>query len=246
MNIILTNDDGYFAPGIQALYKALKDKCNVTILAPDRERSATSHWISIREPMVIKEQDKNIYSCSGTPADCTTLAVKGPLDLNPDLIISGINNGPNLGTDIIYSGTAAAARQAALMSLPAVAVSMASLRGPYNYEAAAQFIAANTDIFVRKADPDHFLNINIPNLDKEYDVQITTPARRYYNDTIHTYTAPDKGVYCFVQGALHDVVPEANSDWAAVQQGMISISSIYIHPLNHDNNVYQKVEFTKP
>jgi len=246
MNILLTNDDGFQAEGIRALYTHLKDHHNVVILAPDRERSATSHWITLREAMVLREEEEGIYSCSGTPADCVTLALKGPLDFKPDIILSGINRGPNLGTDIIYSGTAAAARQGALMHMPAVAISMAPLKGPYDFDAAARFIAANVETFLEKADPDHFLNINIPNLTPDYEVYVTKPARRYYKDIIHSYKAPNKGVYCFLEGALHDVVPEAGSDWEAVTKGGISVSSIYIHPLNHDNGVYQKVEFRKP
>lgn len=247
MKILLTNDDGYSSEGIQALFNALKEDHEVVMVAPEGEKSACSHQISIKNHVVIKKQGEGQYSCSGSPADCVIQGLLGDFIFQPDIVISGINRGPNLGTDIIYSGTCAAARQAALMHRPAVAVSMANLTPPWEFESAARFIAMNVESFLEHSDEDHFLNINVPNVwDSQDPVAITTPARRYYKDRIESFVSPLGHVYAFMAGSLHDISPKAGSDWAAVEMGKISVSSIYIHPVNHDNAIYQKVKFRIP
>ena len=130
MNIVLTNDDGFSSEGIIALKNALSKNHTVFVFAPDRNRSAISHGITMFNTLDIYEQDKNVWSCSGTPADCAILALKsGFLSVQPDLLISGINKGPNLGTDIVYSGTCAASREAVIDGFPSISVSLDYIKG---------------------------------------------------------------------------------------------------------------------
>ena len=136
MNILVTNDDGIAAEGLEALINELKGLCNaqnkplhtITVIAPDTERSGVSHAMTLRHPTKVRRLNEGLYTCSGTPADCVIVAGLGIVKEKIDLVVSGINRGPNLGTDIVYSGTCAAARQAALVGIPSIAVSCAGYR----------------------------------------------------------------------------------------------------------------------
>ena len=139
MKILITNDDGIFSEGITTLKNALIADHDVWVVAPDTERSGTSHAITLKDAVRMSRIDERTYSCGGTPADCVLYSLLGAVDLDPDIVVSGINHGPNIGTDIIYSGTVAAARQAALMDRPAVAVSVVGMQGPLNFELAAEW-----------------------------------------------------------------------------------------------------------
>lgn len=134
MKILLTNDDGIKSLGLRALQDVLGGEHEVWTVAPDRERSGSSHCISIKNPVRFHQVEERQFACGGTPADCVLFSCLGALPERPDLVISGINLGPNIGTDIIYSGTAAAARQAALMDIPAVAISQATFTAPFYFE----------------------------------------------------------------------------------------------------------------
>ena len=161
------------------------------------------------------------------------IAMLGLVTAEIDLVISGINHGPNLGTDILYSGTAAGARQGTLMGVPSVALSVGSYRPPFDFDAAAQFAARNLDAFQALGTDDHFLNINFPVTGTAgAETVITFPSRRIYNMQLRTYDAPDGDTYCFVDGALPEAHPEEGSDCMVVSQGCISISPIHAHPRN--------------
>lgn len=166
MNILLTNDDGIFAPGLLALYRRLSTHHTVTVVAPDRERSAVGHGITLHEPLraapIHMENDGRGYAVNGTPADCIKLSVLEILDTLPDVVISGINPGANIGVNTHYSGTVAAAREAALLSLMSIAVSINSFRPGY-YEDAAEFTENFTMQMLSRGLPEGvFLNVNIP------------------------------------------------------------------------------------
>jgi len=130
MNILITNDDGIESEGLKTLARVLSRDHRIMIVAPDGERSGKSHSISLGEPVRMRRMGENALACGGTPADCVLFSILGAVPEKPDIVVSGINRGPNLGTDIIYSGTAAAARQAALMGYAAVAVSVTSFSPP--------------------------------------------------------------------------------------------------------------------
>jgi 5'-nucleotidase len=156
----------------------------------------------------------------------------GALSFKPDLLISGINLGPNIGTDIVYSGTAAAARQAALHNIPAIALSLASLEAPLYWEGAVSFAVNRLEELLRLWEEDTFLNVNIPNLDGEAgDMVITFPVRRRYHDGLITYKAPDEYTYCFIDSGPVKNEEEGGSDWDAVSRNLVSVSPVYLHPV---------------
>lgn len=164
MKILVSNDDGYDAPGITALAAALSSLAEVTVVAPSRNRSATSNSITVDRPLRISQADNGFYFVDGTPADCVHLAVTGFLDFRPDLVVSGVNDGANLGDDTIYSGTVAAAMEGYLLGIPSIAVSLAA-RPATRFDAAAQVAR---DIVARYQtnlpSTPWLLNVNVPNV----------------------------------------------------------------------------------
>jgi 5'-nucleotidase len=231
MKIILTNDDGIDAEGIKALATELRKKHDVWVIAPDRERSGASHSVNLRDPGRIMERADREYSCSGSPADCVMLAYLGFLDFRPDIVVSGINRGPNLGTDILYSGTCAAARQAALYAIPGIAVSCASRHGPFLYAAAADFVARNLEALAGHCSENAFINVNAPSSDElNLEGRWTEPSRRHYHDSVRPFKAPDGGVYCFVESGPTETIGGESSDESVVGKGLVAVSSILVHP----------------
>ncbi len=248
MKILLTNDDGIFSEGIATLKKALEADHEIWTVAPDIERSGTSHAITLKDAVRMSEVGERTYSCGGTPADCVLYSLLGAIDVEPDLVISGINHGPNIGTDIVYSGTVAAARQAALMKRPAVAVSLVGMQGPLNFGLAAEFVTQNVQLISDLWLPDHFLNINVPNIFYESPPAVLThPARRIYRDHLEQFTSPNGEKYYFLQGTLDEAEVEHGSDFEAVTDHKISVSPVYLHPLNHaEVGAYQTAAFVTP
>lgn len=245
MRILLTNDDGVDSPGLRTLADRLSEEHEVWVVAPESERSGTSHSISLHNAVRVREIQERFYSCAGTPADCVLFSVLGSLLEAPDLVVSGINLGPNLGTDIIYSGTVAAARQGALMGYPSVAVSVDGNTPPFHFEAAADFVARNGDTFVELWTDDHFLNINFPNFDKsDYHVVITHPSRRLYRDRAVSFIAPNHDIYYFLEGNLIESEADDGSDSYVVSRGDVSVSPVFLHPIRHvDHSAYEGVIF---
>ena len=232
MRILLTNDDGIAADGIAALIRALAPVHDVWVVAPETEKSGGSHSITLKDSIRLRRVGDHRFSCRGTPADCVLVAVLGIMAQPIELVISGINHGPNLGTDILYSGTAAGARQGALMGVPSVAISLNGLP-PFNFDPAADFAARNLEIFRELGTDDHFLNINFPvNGNAATEPLITFPSRRIYRETLSTHTAPNGDIFCFMSGTPPDTHPEQGSDCMVVTQGRISISPIHAHPRN--------------
>lgn len=248
MKILLTNDDGIFSDGIAALKQAFEPDHEVWMVAPDTERSGTSHAITLRDAVRMSQVGEREFSCGGTPADCVLYSLLGAVDVEPDVVVSGINHGPNIGTDIIYSGTVAAARQAALMKRPAVAVSLVGMQIPLNFALAADFMARNIELMTSLWLPDHILNVNVPNVfSKRPEIVVTHPARRIYRDRLVDFSAPNGERYFFLQGSLNEAVIEPGSDWDAVKQENISVSPIYLHPLNHsEDEAYHEAVFDRP
>jgi len=245
MRILLTNDDGVDSPGLEALVKALSEEHDVWVVAPESERSGTSHSISLHGAVKIRQIETQVYSCAGTPADCVLFAFLGALPERPDVVVSGINLGPNLGTDIIYSGTVAAARQAALMGRPSVAVSVDGRHPPYHFEGPAGFISRNLDVIVEHWTEDHFLNVNFPNVKKDkYRFVVTHPSRRIYRDKAVSFVAPNRDVYYFLEGTLIESELDEGSDSYVVSAGDVSVSPVFLHPVKHvDHQSYDDIAF---
>jgi 5'-nucleotidase len=233
MRLLLTNDDGIASDGIQALVSALSGAHEVWVIAPETEKSGGSHSITIHDALRVRKLGERRFSCRGTPADCVMVALLGLMPREMDLVISGINHGPNLGTDILYSGTAAGARQGALMGVPSVALSVGAYSPPFDFASAAEFTSRNLENFRALGTDDHFLNVNFPAVGtREAKTVITFPSRRIYRTELHSYDAPDGDLYCFIGGAFPDSHPEEGSDCMVVAQGGISISPIHAHPRN--------------
>jgi 5'-nucleotidase len=248
MIILLSNDDGIDSTGLKTLEEVFADH-EVWTVAPDGDRSGRSHSITLSEPVKMRQIGEQRFACGGSPADCIMLAFLGAIPVTPDIVVSGINHGPNLGTDIIYSGTAAAARQGALMGHPSIAVSIAAFSSPLNFYPGAKFVAANLEIFNNLWNPEHFININFPNVEDgtEMEVVVTHPARRFYRDELRSYTAPNKDIYYFLHGSLIEGGEDPESDWGVIKAGKLSVSPVYLHPVIHRmDDVYRKTNYRKP
>lgn len=232
MKILLTNDDGYDSDGLKALVDSIGRKHDICVLAPDSERSGMSHSMSLRQPLKVKKLDDIHYTCSGTPADCVILAVHGVTSFKPDVVISGINRGPNLGTDLVYSGTAAAARQATLIGIPGIAVSLATYNNPFRYKALARLIADKLDFFLSYWSPEVFVNINAPDApeDHEYEIGEGHPSKRVYKDTLKFFDGPDNYSYCFFMDGQVETHKDEGSDEDLVSKGMAAITKVMAHP----------------
>ena len=232
MKILVTNDDGIHCDGLKVLAKELAQEHEVWVFAPDGDRSGTSHSMTLHSPGKVRKLAERTYTCSGMPVDCVILVHMGAIPFKPDVVVSGINCGPNLGTDILYSGTAAAARQSVLYGVPGIAVSLASYTPPFEYEPSARFVRKNLDALLRIWDKDVFLNVNVPPR-PDADVcgaVLATPGLRLYKDSLHSFEAPDGYTYCFLRGGMIDTVKDPSSDVDVVNSGRVAVSRVLVHP----------------
>ncbi|UCG62624.1 MAG: 5'/3'-nucleotidase SurE [Candidatus Zixiibacteriota bacterium] len=227
--ILLTNDDGYYSDGIRALYAALKKKYDVYIVAPDREQSASSHSLTLNRPLRVHKIEKNWYTTDGTPTDCVMLAIHLLFKRRrPDMIISGINHGANMGDDVTYSGTVAAAIEGSILRIPSMAVSMANYELGTSMARAARFVARLVaSVADMKMEPATFLNVNLP-LDngKTYrEYEFTALGFRHYKDIVIHKTDPRGKDYYWI-GGRPKWKTTRGSDFEAVQRGVVSITPL--------------------
>jgi len=247
LRILLTNDDGISSPGIRILAKALRSAGHrVYLAAPDTNRSGCSHSILfLNDPLKLAEIEQDTWSCSGTPVDCVITALLGGIPeicistessaLNmeraPDLILSGINAGANLGTDIVYSGTAAAARQGSFFGIPSVALSLVESDLPWQWESIVSYITEKLVLIMGYWKAGTFVNVNFPNTEKKPSALVPSfPSMRYYNDRIVTFTSPGGNKYCFAKPGKVENIPEEGSDWAEVLKGNAAFSIVMSQP----------------
>ena len=240
MKILLTNDDGIDAQGINILFEVLSKKHVVYLIAPDSERSACSNAISIRKEMNLKKFNEYRYSVSGFPADCVNLGLNGDLIPPVDIVVSGINHGPNLGDDIFFSGTVAGARTAFIFGKTGISVSIDSYHKPTdNFVHASNFISDFVESILHEAiENPMFFNINYPDLDKSQvkGVKYTSVGKRIYNDKFEkSYDNPEH-VVLKTHGTIGQVV-KPGSDVTELKKGYISIT-----PLNLDCTDYSFLE----
>lgn len=236
MKILITNDDGIYAPGITALADALGQVAEIAVVAPDRERSAVSHSLTLHHPLRAVKLAPGRYSVDGTPTDCVNLGVHSLIDFQPDLVVSGINRGANLGDDVTYSGTVAAAMEATLMGIPAFAISLATLDDGADYGAAARFAAKLATILHDKRLPkDTFLNVNIPVSPDilSFAPLVTVQGKRRYEGSIVDKIDPRGRSYYWIGTADLDFHDIEGSDYAAVKRGHISITPLHLDMTNH-------------
>lgn len=246
MRILLTNDDGIHSKGLQKLKAGLEPDHEVWVVAPDGERSGMSHYLTLKDPVRSRKRGHQAYSTSGSPADCVIVGILGIMPHKPDVVLSGINIGPNLGTDLIYSGTAAAARQASFMGVPGVALSLEGFVEPLYFSPLVDFVAGNLDVLRDLWDEHHFININAPNKpDPSPAVEITRPSKRIYHDMLVNYDSPRGETFYFLEGTPAESAPEEGTDWEALRRGAIAVSPIYLHPVNHlPDDRYRNARFT--
>ena len=235
MRILLTNDDGIQAPGILALKKELDKIGDVFVIAPERPRSASGHAITLHKPLripgVILPDGSVGYACSGTPTDCVTLGWEVVLDSRVDLVVSGINAGPNLGWDVTYSGTVSAAMEGAILGAPAIAVSVAGEREPFDFQPAARFTRQVAEMVMERGmEAYSLLNINVPAIpENEIEgVAVTHQGHRQYVDRIDKRTDPFGRDYYWLCGSIKDEIAVALSDVHAVKQKKISVTPIHL------------------
>lgn len=231
MKILVTNDDGLTSEGLQVLASVLRSRHEVWIVAPSSNRSGVSHGITMSDPLRFRFEGEREFSCSGLPVDCTITGSQGIMSESPDIVISGINRGANLGTDIVYSGTAAAARQASFAGIPGIAVSLVAEDDPWHWEPLARFVLENLDSLISLCALDVFVNINAPSLTEYRGARLTGISRRDYRDSIIMHDGPDGCKYSFFKGGKIRTEGDGSSDWDAVEAGYVSVSRVYSQPV---------------
>jgi 5'-nucleotidase len=274
MNILLTNDDGVHSAGLLALKQALEGLAEVTVVAPDRPRSACGHAITLHKPLrvaTVKMADgSDAVATTGTPSDCVMLALRSLLPEPPDLVVSGINDGPNLGWDLTYSGTVTAAMEASIAGIPAVAISCVSMdrhlaagilaeedelevspadREPLNFPMAAEFAAHLVRVLERhRLAPQTLLNVNVPSVPREelQGVRLTRQGVRKYPGQVERRKDPMGRDYYWLGGDLPEDVLEEGTDVWAVAERAVSVTPIHLdltaYPLLNELHQWTHIE----
>lgn len=233
--ILLTNDDGYEAKGLRTAREHLSRIGRVVVVAPDKERSATSHSLTVHRPLRQQRVERNLYFVDGTPTDCVMVAVHAILTRKPDVLVSGINHGPNVGDDITYSGTIAAAMEGTLLGIPSIAVSQANWMKS-DFKLAAKFTTKIVPLVVENGlPPETLLNINIPNSNKAGldNYSLTRLGKRVFNDVIHEKLDPRGRKYFWIGGSPHILSQGKGTDLGALRRGLISITPLHLDLTNY-------------
>lgn len=244
MHILVTNDDGIRAPGLLALAQAMDPFGTVSILAPDRNWSASGHVKTLNRPLRVTEvtlqNGRSALSSDGAPSDCVALAWLGILPEPIDLVVSGINNGPNLGHDVTYSGTVTAAMEAVIAGYPGIAFSFGEYRDEYDFQPAAQIAAMVVQkVLSHGLDKKMLLNVNIPArpLEQINGIRITRQGLRVYRDELEMRLDPRKRPYYWIAGEEPTGIPDDGTDIGAIERGFVSIT-----PLQLDLTDYQTAQ----
>jgi 5'-nucleotidase len=232
--ILLTNDDGYFSPGLDALAHALRALGQVTVVAPQTEASAVGHALTLRRPLRLEQVRPNVYSVDGTPTDCVNIAIDEVLEAPPDLVVSGINRGLNVGDDVTYSGTVAGALEGALLGYQAMAVSLQFTKGDWDFAPAASAAASLAAAMLEKPLPSRtFLNVNVPQGPIK-GMRVTVQARRNHITKVDKRLDPRERAYFWIEEAQDDWEPHDRSDRQAIQDGYVSVTPLQPDLTDHD------------
>lgn len=234
--ILLTNDDGIDAPGIQKLASALSKKWDIYIAAPEKQKSAVSNALNISNPLRVLERPSNgickCYSINGTPADCVKLALTTLLDFRPNLIISGINHGQNTAINILYSGTVAGATEGMLFGVPSIAASVASHDYSADLEASIEYVELIAEKVIGSTlPPDTLLNVNIPSIPRESikGIKITRQSSNTWKDKYEQRNDPFGRIYYWFAGSFADKDESPESDDFALKEGYVSITPLEVN-----------------
>lgn len=234
--ILVTNDDGVHSPGIIALFRAMKGLGEAFIVAPDRERSAAGHSLTLHRPLKVTEVRDHVYSVNGTPTDCVTVGINKILRDRPALVVSGINRGANLGDDITYSGTVSAAVEGTIFGVPSLAFSLVGDKH-FHYETAASVSASIARHVIEYSLPyDTLLNINVPNLprDQIHGIKFTRQGKRVYDGSIQETFDPWGEKHYWIGGGKPYWERGDDMDMDAIQAGFISVTPVHLDLTNYD------------
>jgi 5'-nucleotidase len=232
--ILVTNDDGGRSDGIHALAEALGRLGEVTIVAPHVEASAIGHALTLRRPLRMEQIAARVFEVDGTPTDCVNIAVTQLYTELPDLVVSGINKGYNLGDDVTYSGTVAGAMEGSLLGIPSLAVSLARTSGAYDFgPAAAAATALAEAVLAHGIPPRVFLNINVPS-GKPAELRVTVQAKRNHVTVVAERVDPRHRPYYWIEEGQNDWEPHDQSDYQAVKDGCISVTPLQPDLTAHD------------
>jgi 5'-nucleotidase len=237
VKILVSNDDGYMARGIIALAEALSEIAEVILMAPDRNHSGASNSLTLHSPLRVREVEKNRYFVNGTPSDCVHLALSGYLSDDPDLVVAGVNHGANLGDDVIYSGTVAAAMEGRFLGLPAIAVSLVGQHGKH-FDTAARVAC---DLVKRLQDHplpgDVILNVNVPDLpfDELAGVEVTRLGFRHRSEPLVKNKDPQGRTIYWIgpAGPGQDAGP--GTDFAAIERGAVAVTPLKVDMTQHES-----------
>ncbi len=230
MVILVTNDDGVHSAGLIALFKALKEMGDAYVVAPDGERSAVGHALTLHRPLKVEELRERVYSVNGTPTDAVVLGVHKVLPRRPDLVVSGINRGGNLGDDITYSGTVSAAIEGTILNIPSFAVSVPGDKN-FHFDTAASFAVTIARYIAENPLPfDTFLNVNVPNLPKDLvkGVRLTRQGKRVYDDAIKEVFSPRGEKHYWIGGGVPYWEHAEDNDINAVEEGYVSVTPVHL------------------
>jgi 5'-nucleotidase len=240
MRFLITNDDGVHADGLYALKKAIEHLGEVVVVAPERQRSGAGHAITLNEPLRLYETklpDGTIaYGCSGTPADCVTLGTLEVMQGDVDLVISGINHGPNLGWDVHYSGTVSAALEAVMIGHPALAVSLSTFSTDTHWSTAAAITLKLVNWLIDNPIPPHtLLNVNVPNvpLADVKGISFTRQGPRQYVDRLEKRLDPSGKTYYWLSGTIADHQTADDTDVTAAADGRVSVTPLHLDLTDH-------------
>ena len=232
-HILVTNDDGYRSEGIRVLASALKRLGDVTVVAPIEEASAIGHALTLRRPLRLEHMSDRVYGVDGTPTDCVNIAVTQVFKGLPDLVVSGINKGWNLGDDVTYSGTVAGALEGALLGVPAVAVSLRMTTGVYDFSFAAEAAVSVSEALLSRPMPARtFLNVNLP-AGEPKGMRVTVQAKRNHVTSVAERQDPKGRSYFWIEEGQDEWEPHDRSDYQAVRDGYVSVT-----PLHPDLTAY--------
>ena len=239
MRILLSNDDGYFAPGLAALAEALSALAEIVVVAPERDRSGASNSLTLDRPLQVRRSHNGYFYVNGTPTDCVHLGVTGLLDKLPDMVVSGINHGANMGDDTIYSGTVAAATEGFLLGIPSIAISLAS-RSAGNFATAGRVAREIVERFTRRPfNHPVLLNVNVPDVpyDQLAGTDVTRLGRRHKAEAVVKQVNP-RGETVYWVGAAGDAQDAGEgTDFHAVANRRVSVT-----PLQIDLTQYAKLD----
>jgi len=238
--ILVTNDDGYFSPGIEALASALSSLADVIVVAPHSEASAVGHSLTLRRPLRLETIRPRVYAVDGTPTDCVNVALSQLFPEPPDLIVSGINKGLNIGDDVTYSGTVAGALEGALLGYPAIAVSLQYHVNGFDFsQAAAVATDLAASLLATPLPTRTFLNVNVPS-GPARGMKVTVQAKRNHITKVNRRVDPRGQAYFWIEEAQDDWEPHDRSDYQAIRDGYVSVT-----PIQPDLTDHSALAFTE-